>query len=127
MVKSYPLTSYPECRFLYDSAVRIRDINNSTLTEIRKFRQNYGTSPFVCKLLWRELAPMLPKKYRQKHMLYALRFLKTYATEEVSAAVEGCDKKTFRESAWFFVHKLSCLTLVSTRVNFLMCNDFWRP
>jgi hypothetical protein len=38
-----------------------------------------------------------------RHLLMGLHFLKAYNTEERSAVSFGCDKKTFRQWAWFIL------------------------
>jgi hypothetical protein len=42
-------------------------------------------------------------------MLWGLRLMKTYGTEENLAATAGVDEKTFRKWAWMFVFELSAL------------------
>lgn len=104
---------YPETFYIQCSSIPVGNVDNPTIVEIRRFRQIYGASPRIIKLLWELLYPDLPKTARPHGLLHALRFLKTYATEEVSAQAENCDEKTFRKNTWLFVPMLSQLNLVS--------------
>lgn len=119
------LAYYPEHEFLLESAIVLNDINNPSTTERRRFQQNYGISPFMCTILWSKLSPTLHKNCRPKHMLYALRFLKTYSTEDVSAVAEGCDEKTFRKWVWYFVTAIGQLNEVSY-LPFKLCSVIWK-
>jgi hypothetical protein len=49
------------------------------------------------------------------HLLWALMFLKQYNTEEVTASMAGCDKKTFRLWCWLVVRVLADMELVCTQ------------
>jgi hypothetical protein len=44
----------------------------------------------------------------RKHLLWALVFLKVYATEEIHCAIAGWpNADTFRKYSWYFVRKIS--------------------
>jgi len=78
----------------------------------RKFASFFGTSPFICSLLWAYLEPCsnMPLGVQPVHLLWALMFLKVYATESVHAALAGgVDEKTFRKWSWIFVHGIADL------------------
>ena len=81
-------------------------------TAERRFQAFYGTYPFIAAILWYELAVAHPWTQRQngcqpEHLLWALLFLKTYATENLLSAVIGTDEKTYRKWVWFILEGLS--------------------
>lgn len=76
----------------------------------RKFLAFFGTTAFVCALLWAMLLPQLPdlpSNVHPKHLLWALIFLKQYNIEEVNAKLAACDEKTFRKWVWLFVEMIA--------------------
>lgn len=76
----------------------------------RKFMSFFGTTPFICSMLWAFLEPLenMPNGVKPVHLLWALLFLKVYATESVHCAlVGGVDEKTFRKWTWIFVHDIA--------------------
>jgi len=81
-------------------------------TEKRRFHAFFGTTPFICSLLWALIQPRtcMPRGYEPKHLMWALLFLKVYATEPVHRRLAGCpDEKTFRKWAWYFIHGIARL------------------
>ena len=46
------------------------------------------------------------KGSKVKHLLWALLFLKVYATDTISAALAGCCECTFRKWVWPFVEAI---------------------
>lgn len=74
----------------------------------------YGVPPYVCSILWNKMYYDLSYNSEPKHLLWALRFLKTYATEEVYANAESVTEKTFRKWCWKMVKIISNLNLVSS-------------
>jgi len=62
----------------------------------RRFRSLFGVSPNLVPLLWAEREDR-PDETVPTHLLWALMFLKVYATESVHAAIAGVDEKTFRK------------------------------
>ncbi len=65
----------------------------------RRFRALFGASPSVCCLLWSLLCDTRPLQSKRVHMLWALMFLKVYATEHVHAALAGEDGEDLEEMA----------------------------
>lgn len=81
-------------------------------TEKRRFHAFFGTTPFICALLWAMIEPSrtLPRGYHPKHLLWALMFMKVYASEPVHRRLAGNpDEKTFRKWVWLFVHAIEGL------------------
>ena len=50
-------------------------------------------------------------KARPQHLLWALMFLKMYASTSVNASFARCDEKTFRKWCWKVIEALSSLAL----------------
>jgi hypothetical protein len=81
-------------------------------TEDRRFRELFGCGPLVALALWVRIVEneLAPPKGIIRHMLWALLFLKTYATETILCQMVGVkDKKTFRKWSWKFVEAISML------------------
>ena len=83
----------------------------STITSRRYFLSYFGTTPWVCSFLWAMLKPFetMPRGVKPCHLLWALMFMKVYATETVHAGIARCDEKTFRKWSWLFVKGISQL------------------
>ena len=96
-------------------------------TDLTRFRSMFGTSPEMCARLWRMLDPFasMPKGVHQRHLLWALMFLKLYCAESVLCTLAGgetgraVDEKTFRKWCWLFVEAISetQYSVVSTRTS----------
>jgi hypothetical protein len=65
-----------------------------------RFRAHFGTSPGVCAVCWNMIEGRLPGNFFYTHLLWALLYLKVYATESVLASKCMCDEKTFRDKVW---------------------------
>jgi hypothetical protein len=95
----------------------------------------FGTSPEMCARLWRMLDPFasIPKGVHQRHLLWALMFLKLYCAESVLCTLAGgetgqaVDEKTFRKWCWLFVEAISDLqySVVSTRTSMQVLVSFF--
>lgn len=81
----------------------------------RRFRASFGTSPYVCASTWNKLfdEKALPDHAQPKHILWALLFLKVYASEHILASMCACDEKTLRKWVWAMVEKMADLEVVS--------------
>jgi len=91
----------------------------------KKYTAFFGTTPFVCSLLWAMLEPCrkMPRGVQPKHLLWALMFLKIYGTEAVNCNLaDGVDEKTFRKWAWLFVEGIAALEQGVVRIVFLAAN-----
>ena len=80
---------------------------------IRRFRAFFGVKPMVCVVVW-----LLLKKQRwfennkvtepkKEHLLWAMRFMKTYNTEEIHAAEVKKVEKTWRKWTWLYVEGIA--------------------
>lgn len=94
-------------------------------TDIRRFRSFFGTTPVVCSKIWAMLSPFssMPPGVHPKHLLWALSFLKVYASESVLVSMFGSpSEKTFRKWVKEFVVGISYLEteVVSQTTLFLL-------
>ena len=64
----------------------------------RTFRTLFGVSPEVCVDLWQICK--FKKSTRPKHLLWALLFIKVYATEDVLCSIAHTNRRTFRDWMW---------------------------
>ena len=90
----------------------------------RRFRAFFGVKPMVCVIVWRLLEKQRwfkkekitePKK---EHLLWALRFMKSYSTEEIHAAEVKKVKKTWRKWTWLYVEGIASITNEVVSLNF---------
>ena len=83
----------------------------------RSFAANFGVSSDVCAVAWETLYTKgnISASAHPKHLLWALHFLKTYATENASRAILKADECTIRKWRWHFVELLAELKTVSRR------------
>lgn len=93
--------------FTQSSSLNIQNPDHLSQTELRRFKSIYGVSPSICTVLWDKIYDIIPPGSHPHHLLYGLRFLKTYSTESVSACAEGCTEKTFREWSWIMINCLA--------------------
>ena len=107
---------------IYDEFVyEVRAIQNrlgrragTSFMESRRFRDFFGTSSAVAMILWNLLAEhgLLPHNGKIKHLLWALYFMKVYATESATCSVLGgsrgaIDPKTSRKWIWQFIRAIA--------------------
>lgn len=85
----------------------------SQVIEKRRFNALFGASPEVCQHLWSRIGSDIPPGASPKHLLWALMFLKIYASEHVHRLISGADEKTFRKWTWEFVNLIANLPVVS--------------
>lgn len=98
--------------FLLEGRRIMRHVSQiSSAVEYRRFRGNFGTTPENCVILWDMITPneSMPKGVKCCHLLWALMFLKLYASEHVLCSRAECDEKTFRKWVWLFVLALADL------------------
>ena len=76
-----------------------------------RFCAMFGTTPRIFEKVWNRLSPYstMDNGVKAKHLLWALLFMKVYATEHIHASLAGCCEKTFRKWAWKFVNTISYL------------------
>lgn len=82
----------------------------------RRFKSFFGVSPNICGISWQLIKSELPSSYQEKHLLWALLFLKCYNTESVNHSICDCDEKTFRNKVWTVIEKLAFMKVVSPNV-----------
>lgn len=92
----------------------IKHESRSGLVGLRRFKSFFGVSPTICGTAWRLIQDNLPNNYEKIHLLWALMFLKNYATETINHALANCDEKTFRTKVWTVVGELALMKVVST-------------
>jgi hypothetical protein len=84
-------------------------------TFMRRFQTVFGLPPHVVASAWSmivvngSLNHLGPRSFKPFHFLWALLWLKGYATEADNAARVGCCEKTFRKWSWFYVECLANL------------------
>ena len=98
------------------SAKCMKDVKE---TDKRRFRASYGVSPEVCTQVWHLIYFSLPVIQKIDHLLWALLFMKVYASETVLAGIVEVDEKTFRRHVWTVISSISDLkgTVVSYKYN----------
>jgi hypothetical protein len=101
--------------FLFEGRLIMkRNGNKNTVSSVenRRFRGQFGTTPEICAILWDMISPheIMPTGVKCCHLLWALMFMKLYASEHVLCSMANCDEKTFRKWAWMFVSALGDLS-----------------
>ena len=75
-----------------------------------RFKSLFGASSLVIAEIWHrieETVVLEDPNAERKHLLWALVFLKVYATEEIHCAIVGWpNAETFRKYSWYFVRKI---------------------
>ena len=87
--------------------------------EDRTFRALFGTSTDVCSVLWDYCAThkRRPKRgMKPKHLLWSLRFLKSYDTEDSLSTWAETTRKTWRKWVWIL------LRIIRKYKNDLVCH-----
>lgn len=87
----------------------IRHIINVRQPKDRDFRANFGVSLQTIVDVW--VDGKFKKKTKPKHILWALLFLKTYATEDRLSRQVQVDRKTFRKWLWPTIKSIADLHL----------------
>ena len=98
--------------------------NAAASTEIRAFRETFGTSlrivSMVGSMLWEE--DVVPEGGRTKHLLWALHFLKVYPLKAPECAAVGgsagaVDAKTHKKWVWAFIDAIAnCVDVVVSKI-----------
>jgi hypothetical protein len=80
-------------------------------SDLHFFRSAFNASPDVCSHVWEYVSyyELKPRKALPKHLLWALIFLKSYATEPFLAGLVGASEKTFRKWIWLMIETISRL------------------
>ena len=79
------------------------------------FEAYFGATPMQCSVAW-SLMENRPANALPKHFLWALLFLKVYASEEVLSKLVGTSRETYQEWVWRMLICISAMypKLVST-------------
>ena len=131
----------------YDFMSDARDIMNKSprpnaaaSTEIRAFRETFGTSLPIVSMVWSMLweEDVLPEGGHPKHLLWALHFLKVYPLQAPGCAAVGASggavgPKTHRKWVWAFIDAIAELVdevvslthSVVTGVKMTIAKIFW--
>ena len=64
-----------------------------------RFRALFGVAPTVCAEAWELVHRKLPRNAHPKHLLWALLFLKVYATEHTNSILTGADEKNLESGS----------------------------
>jgi len=80
----------------------------------RRFKAHFGCDPAAMSALWHELYKSGWLRYagvrpKPEHLLFALVFLKSYASEEIHAALCKTNVRTFRRWSWFYAEGIANL------------------
>ena len=92
----------------------------SVLSGKRRFRAMFGVSTLVCSVIWNLFLHKIPDGASPVHLLWALMFIKVYASEATHRAISKADEKTFRKWSSRFVEIIAnrkvvrFLTAIST-------------
>jgi len=91
---------------------RRRGRQRSAAVESRRFKAFFGVKAERASDAWSLLLNynLLPPKAEPEHLLWALLFLKLYATEEINASLVGHDPDTVRKWTWLMVKALHDLS-----------------
>ena len=88
LVSMPPLSYFPPSSFTRCSSEMLRRAPEACVTSAeRRFRGLFGTSPAICATVWSMLGASLPRGAAPSHLLWALLFLKNYATEHVNSSI----------------------------------------
>ena len=98
------------------SKIQIR----SKRLQLRTFLDHFGTRPDIVSSIWAriKLKDSMPKNAMPHHLLWALLFLKVYATEQVlcgMVSTPAVDECTFRTWAQFFIKEIVKLSKEEVR------------
>ena len=92
----------------------------------RRFKAFFGVKPMAVVTVWRLLKK---KKWFEKnmstepnkeHLLWAMRFMKSYSTEEIHAAEVQKNEKTWRKWTWLYLEGIASVTDEVVSLNFYL-------
>ena len=80
---------------------------------MRKFKAHFGTSNFICAIMWNMMTDLGllddHPQLKPDHLLWTLHFFKSYAVEEVNATFFQKTEKTYRTYVWLVVPIIAAL------------------
>lgn len=83
----------------------------------RRYKSFFGASAKICSIIWKILKDNVPKGSSEKHLLWALFFLKQYQVEHLRRVVLKADESTIRKWTWIYVELLANLDVVLKNLN----------
>ena len=92
----------------------------------RTFRSFFGCDPDTVNFVWRAIMARhggVIKGSHCQHLLWALLFMKTYATEEVLSSMCSADPKTFRKWTKIYTKEISRLLSQEVRESAFTFNE----
>lgn len=115
----------PEVFYAIGCQILQRSSQNQNGAQKRRFRAFFGVSPKICPIVWNALVSKVPPSCQPRFLLWALLFLKIYASEHVHSNIVGSDEEGFRKLAWRLVNILADLPIVSLKlfVEILLMNS----
>ena len=92
----------------------------------KHFKTFFGVSPEVCGDTWVLLEKFFKVRGTPEQFLWAMMHLKVYASEDVTATLLGVNATTFRYYAWYYIKKISKLSvvLVSQKISNFIIHAF---
>ena len=90
--------------------MNIRNASNTTWS--RAFKAHFGVSIQVLLHIWQALNEAGPAAFEREHLLWAMFFLKVYASEATSCSLFGVTPKTWRKWVCVVVTSISELECV---------------
>jgi hypothetical protein len=97
-----------------ETTVRFPTTWKSTLEKDKVFKSLFGCNSFIIAAIWNEIGILIDHDVYRKHLLWALIYLKVYATEFVHCCLVGWPSaKTFREKSW---HVIECIADIKAKI-----------
>lgn len=89
---------------------RVHDVSG------RQFRALFGLDVRTTTDCWNLIINSVPEKGTYRHLLWALMFMKVYATEEINSIITQADPATFRKWVSVFIELISKVKMVRTNI-----------
>ena len=102
-----------------------RPLGNSSTVLSRRYRGLFGVTPHITNLLWSYVRNKLPRNTHERHLLWALLFLKCYPTDTVLSALCCADESTVRYWIWTVLESIANLRLVWLLTFLLLRLKYW--
>ena len=112
------MSFYTEQFFLYAGLEIIHVGQRMGICSVeRHFKAVFGVSTYVCHALWKRMSDkdVLPEKALGKHLLWTLKWLKLYLSNEAMCAVCNCSENTFRKWRDIMVEGITRINVVSEK------------
>ena len=92
----------------------------------RRFKAFFGVKPMAVVIVWRLLKKKkwfetkMSTEPNKEHLLWAMRFMKSYSTEEIHAAEVQKNEKTWRKWTWLYLEGIASVTDEVVSLNFYL-------